>query len=450
LLNDMGRIAKIGGWKFDAATEKQIWTDEVYRIHEVDFDYEPTIKKEIAFYAPESREIIEKAVWRIIEYGEPFDLELPFITAKGNHLWVHAVGKAYQENGKTVRAGGTFQDITARKQAEDALREKERLMSDIINFLPDATFVIDKNGKVLAWNKAMESMTRIAAKDILGKGDYEYAVPFYGKRRPILIDLALQASPDIEKIYHQIQRSGDKMNAEHYYPNLKGKKAWLFGNACILRDSKGEIIGAIESVRDITERKFAEIELKKEKERAEAAERVKNTFLANVSHHLRTPLNSVLGFSEIMAEDKTLSEKYQEYVAIIFRCGKNLLVLINKMLEVSKLNPELLSSDPRYQHLLNLLERNDIQAETLESEDHHEKNEITDQNEQELPLSEIRKIPSDLSERLAQAAKDIDINLMLDIIAQIRLEYPSAADALEQLANSFEYDKIIFFIENEH
>jgi len=70
------------------------------------------------------------------------------------------------------------------------------------------------------------------------------------------------------------------MTAEHYYPDLQGKKTWLFGNASVLRNSQGDIIGAIESVRDITDKKIAEIELKKAKEEAEAAERVKNTFLA--------------------------------------------------------------------------------------------------------------------------------------------------------------------------
>ncbi len=375
-----------------------------------------------------------------------------FHTCKTGTFYVDALVTPLSDDRKTIFGYMVqIQDITERKHAEDLIRKNERLMSDIINFLPDATFVIDKYGKVITWNKAMETMTGIAAKDILGKGNYEYAIPFYGKQRPILIDLALQAAPDIEKTYNHIQRCGDNMNAEHYYPDLQGKKAWLFGNACVLRDSKGEIIGAIESIRDITKRKSFEIELKHAKEKAETAERIKNTFLANVSHHLRTPLNSVLGFSEIMADDKTLSEKYQEYAAIIRRSGKNLLALINQMLEVSKLNSDLLSSDPRYQHLLNLLESNDIQAETSATEDHlsyHETLEIADQTEQELIRSEIRKIPSDLSERLSQAAKSLDINEMLDIIAKIRLEYPSAADALEQLANRFEYEKIIELIED--
>ena len=79
-------------------------------------------------------------------------------------------------------------DISDRKSAESALKESERRLANIINFLPDATFVINKEGRVIAWNRAIEKLTGIKAEQILGKGDYEYALPFYGERRPILID----------------------------------------------------------------------------------------------------------------------------------------------------------------------------------------------------------------------------------------------------------------------
>jgi PAS domain-containing protein len=124
LINEMGRIAKIGAWEFDVSTQEQVWTEEVYRIHEVDMTYKPTVKMGIEFYAPSSRPIIEEAVKRAIDYGEPFDLELELITAKGNHLWVHAIGKATQENGKTTEVSGIFQDITERKKKEEDIKKK--------------------------------------------------------------------------------------------------------------------------------------------------------------------------------------------------------------------------------------------------------------------------------------------------------------------------------------
>ena len=90
------------------------------------------------------------------------------------------------------------QSVT-RKQAEKDLRESEKRLTDIINFLPDATFAIDREGRVIAWNRAMERMTGVKSPEILGKGDHEYAVPFYRERRPTLVDLVLAPDEQFEK-----------------------------------------------------------------------------------------------------------------------------------------------------------------------------------------------------------------------------------------------------------
>ncbi len=79
------------------------------------------------------------------------------------------------------QVGILCRDITTRKKAEIALKEREKILQDIIEFLPDATFVIDRRGKVLAWNRAIEEMTGIEKEKMLGEGDYVYAIPFYGE-----------------------------------------------------------------------------------------------------------------------------------------------------------------------------------------------------------------------------------------------------------------------------
>jgi PAS domain S-box-containing protein len=79
-------------------------------------------------------------------------------------------------------------DMTELKQAQLAAQESQRRLADIISFLPDPVFVVDHAGTVIAWNRAIEEMTGVQAEAILGKGNYEYALPFYGECRPILID----------------------------------------------------------------------------------------------------------------------------------------------------------------------------------------------------------------------------------------------------------------------
>ena len=126
LLEETARIGKVGGWEFNFDTGKQTWTEETCHIHEVDLTYDPTVEKGINFYTPASRPIIERAAQRVIEHGEPFDVELEIITAKGNLRSVHVIGQADMEH---RRAYGFFQDITERKQAEESLRKSEEKLA---------------------------------------------------------------------------------------------------------------------------------------------------------------------------------------------------------------------------------------------------------------------------------------------------------------------------------
>jgi len=167
-------------------------------------------------------------------------------------------------DGNILGYQGIIRDITERKRAEEALKGSEQRLADIIDFLPDATLVIDREGKVIAWNHAMEVMLGVEAKDMLGKGNYEYAIPFYGERRPILIDLVTQPQEEIEKRYaHMEKRPRGVLMGESYIPNLKGGEFYFFGAAAPLYDQKGNVVGAIECIRDITERKRMEEEREK-------------------------------------------------------------------------------------------------------------------------------------------------------------------------------------------
>ena len=235
----------------------------------------------------------------------------------------------------------SLRDLTARLEERVSERTKElaesqRKMADIINFLPDAMLVIDKEGRVIAWNYAMEKLTGVKSDEIIGKDNYEYAIPFHGKRRPILIDLVLNPDSEYETTYSMFRREGRKLLAETHALQLKHGEAYLFGTASALYDAKGVEVGAIETLRDITEWKCIEKELIDARCTAEEATQARSDFLANMSHEIRTPMNGVIGMTSLLLQSE-LTPEQREYARTVQASADTLLTIINDILDFSKI-----------------------------------------------------------------------------------------------------------------
>jgi sigma-B regulation protein RsbU (phosphoserine phosphatase) len=152
-------------------------------------------------------------------------------------------------------------------------------MSDIISFLPEAIMAIDLNGKVMIWNREMEILTGVMAKDILGKGDYEYSLPFYGYRRPILVDMVLTPHEGFESEYFGFRRDGTAVVGEVFIPTFGRHGSYLLAKATALFDEIGNRVGAIESVRDMTERRLMEQKLERSRTELHVAAEIQRSFI---------------------------------------------------------------------------------------------------------------------------------------------------------------------------
>lgn len=156
---------------------------------------------------------------------------------------------------------GTLAAIIEHRQAENNLHATNRKLTEIIDFLPDATYVVDKERRVIAWNRAIEEMTGVKKEDIIGKTDYASAFTFYGTGRPVLIDLVFENNPELEKLYN-VTRRGNTLLMENFASIEKdGKLSFIWSASSPLFDEAGELAGAIETLRDITDQKSLENKL---------------------------------------------------------------------------------------------------------------------------------------------------------------------------------------------
>jgi len=200
------------------------------------------------------------------------------------------------DDGTFQGAFAMFSDITDRKHAETALRESEQRLGQIIDFLPDPTFAVDRDGRVIAWNYAMEMMTGTKAAEMTGKGDYEYALSLYGTRRPVLIDLVHSPPDEIRAHYDSVNIEQDRLTAETKDASPGGKHLVLHESASALYGADGAVNGAIETIHDITARRMLQDALT-------TANRKLNLLSQITRHDIVNRISVCLGFIELAKEE---------------------------------------------------------------------------------------------------------------------------------------------------
>ncbi len=230
---------------------------------------------------------------------------------------------------------GFVEDITEHKRAEEELRATHQRLFDIIEFLPEATFVIDDEKRVVAWNRACEEMTGVKKEEIIGKGDYAYAIPFYGERRPILIDYVMADFGDFEERYKQTKKSGNRLHAEAFVPGAyNGRGAYLSGHAAPLCDRTGKVVGAIECLFDQTEFKRLETRLR-QSQKLEAI----GTLTGGIAHDFNNILMAITGYGSLLQMEIAEGNHLRLYVDQILSGSQKAAQLTQALLAFSRQQP---------------------------------------------------------------------------------------------------------------
>jgi len=204
----------------------------------------------------------------------------------------------------------------------------QKILSDAFNFFNQPAFIIDREGKVIVWNKGMAAMTGMREGDILGKGDWQYSIPFFGHRSPMLSDLIFQNDATIlENHYTIIEKEKGTITAWTKATPEEGHQTVLWMKSTALYDSKGTFIGVMGSVRDVTEEMEAEL-LTKPKKTISGAD------------SSGTPISSKAGmFDKILGKAKT---SYRKGMRLSFWEGKyaEAIPFFDKAIEIDPLHAD--------------------------------------------------------------------------------------------------------------
>ena len=211
-----------------------------------------------------------KELWDTIISGKTWRGQILNRKKNDEEFWESTSISAIKNDlGEITHFVAVKQDITERKKAEEEIKNSQRRLAQIIDFLPDPTWVVDNEGKVVRWNQAIEKLLNVKAEDMVGKGNYEHALPFYGERRPVLIDLVRNWQPEYEEKYLSVKKEGKNLISESYHEQIGDGGIYLSATAGLLYDAAGNITGAIETLRDSTEHKHMEKDLRRNLEELE-------------------------------------------------------------------------------------------------------------------------------------------------------------------------------------
>jgi PAS domain S-box-containing protein len=246
LLNRTGALGKVGGWEVVVDTMTPYWSEEIYRIHELDPAAGLGIEEALDFYAPEARRTIKSVAQAALQHGTPWDLELPLVTARGRRIWVRTQGRALRQDGKIVSLVGVLQDITEQHDAQAHLRLLEAAVSRLndIVLITEAEPIDGPGPRIIFVNDAFERRTGYTREEVLGKTPRLFQGPKTQRSELDRIKTALEKWQPVRAELINYTKGGDEV--------------WLEIDIVPIADTKGGFTHWVAVQRDVTQRKLAE------------------------------------------------------------------------------------------------------------------------------------------------------------------------------------------------
>ena len=261
-----------------------------------------------------------------------YQMEKRYFHKSGSIIWVLlSVSLVHNHEGKPLHFISQIQDITEPKQAQEALRKSEAIKHTMVSNIGDVIVIIDQNGINKYKSQNITKLFGWKPEELVGKSTWDNVHP----------DDLEAAQKFLGAIAKEPNASG---TTELRYKRNDGNYVWIEITVVNLFHDK-DIQGMLGNYHDISERKNAEQELIKAKEKAEESDRLKTAFLANMSHEIRTPMNGILGFADLLKEPGLTGDKQQAFISIIEKSGQRMLNIINDIVDISKIESGLMKLD---------------------------------------------------------------------------------------------------------
>jgi PAS domain S-box-containing protein len=289
----------------------------------------------LATLHPDDREPTRRLWTDSVAGRGPYDVEYRVRRRDGVYRWYKTRGTPIRDSqGGICKWFGTCTDITDAKHAEDVLRTSEERQRLILDNAHDAFVAMSADGLIAEWNRQAEITFGWPRAEAVGRVLSETIIPPQFReahQRGLARFLATGEGPLLNRVLEvsALRRDGCEFPAEISIAPVRLGEHYLFAAF----------------IRDVTERKRAEEELRRAKEAAEAANRAKDEFLANVSHEIRTPMNAILGMTDL-ALDTPLTEDQRQYLTTVKSAADALLGVINDILDFAKIEAGRLELDP--------------------------------------------------------------------------------------------------------
>jgi PAS domain S-box-containing protein len=331
-----GRVARLGGWTIELPSRRLTWSDENCVIHDVPPGYQPTLEEGLGYFPPEHRATVIRYVEACGKHGTPYDFVLPKFTAKGRRIWVRSIGEAVRDAaGKIIRIQGAFQDISEQKAAEARTLALETQLVTTLESITDGFYLIDKDWKFTFVNGQAERMLQHRREDLLGQNVWQLFPEAVGTRieRECRLAVDEQRTTRFEAFYLPLNTWIDV----HAYPTETGLAVY-FQDITQRRQQQQEILSL-----------NSELEARVQLRTVQLADANKElaSFSYSVSHDLRSPLNTIDGFSQLLtkSEGNNLSEKGKHYLSRIRAGARQMSELIEGLLSLAHLSREQIRSE---------------------------------------------------------------------------------------------------------